>query len=91
MFSAQLELSKEFELPVMVHTPHRDKLAGTHRTLDVVREAGIAPELVVVDHLNEVTLEPVLDSGCWLGFSVYPKTKMDEDRMVEAVGAALGG
>lgn len=82
-FSTQLELAKEFELPVMVHTPHRDKLAGTRRTLDVIREAGIAPDMVVVDHLNEVTLEPVLAAGCWLGFSVYPKTKMDEDRMVQ--------
>jgi predicted metal-dependent TIM-barrel fold hydrolase len=24
----------------------------------------------------------VKESGCWMGFSVYPDTKMDEDRMV---------
>jgi hypothetical protein len=28
-FSAQLSLAKEHELPVLVHTPHRDKQAGT--------------------------------------------------------------
>lgn len=83
IFAAQLELAKEFELPVMVHTPHRDKLKGTDRTLDVVREAGVEPGMVVVDHLNEVTLAQVKDAGCWMGFSVYPDTKMDEDRMVE--------
>lgn len=66
-----------------MHTPHRDKAAGTRRTLDVVRESGIAPELVVLDHLNELTVGMVLDSGCWAGFSIYPKTKMSEDRMVE--------
>ena len=82
VFAAQLELAKRFELPVLVHTPHRDKVAGTTRTLDVVREAGLAPELVVVDHLNEVTVKEVADSGCWMGFSIYPDTKMDPDRMV---------
>ncbi|MFG2029038.1 TatD family hydrolase [Streptomyces sp. NPDC048825] len=78
----QLQLAVEHELPALVHTPHRDKAAGTRRTLDVVRESGIAPELVVLDHLNELTVGMVLDSGCWAGFSVYPKTKMSEERMV---------
>ncbi|MFD9117006.1 TatD family hydrolase [Streptomyces bottropensis] len=78
----QLRLAIEHELPALVHTPHRDKVTGTRRTLDVVRESGIAPELVVLDHLNELTVGMVLDSGCCAGFSVYPRTKMSEDRMV---------
>jgi predicted metal-dependent TIM-barrel fold hydrolase len=82
VFGQQLELAKRFELPVLVHTPHRDKAAGTTRTLDVVQESGVAPERVVVDHLNEVTVKEVADSGCWMGFSIYPDTKMDPDRMV---------
>ncbi|MDF9278610.1 TatD family hydrolase [Arthrobacter sp. EH-1B-1] len=81
-FSRQLELALEYSLPVMVHTPHREKLAGTHRTLDVVRESGIAPGMVVVDHLNETNVEIVKDAGAWMGFSIYPDTKMDEQRMV---------
>ena len=82
VFAAQLELAKEHELPALVHTPHRDKAAGTRRTLDVVRESGIAPERVIVDHLNEVTADIVAGSGCWMAFSIYPDTKMDEGRMV---------
>jgi uncharacterized protein len=66
----------------MVHTPHREKLAGTRRTLDVVRESGVAPGMVVVDHLNETNVEMVKDAGAWMGFSIYPDTKMDEQRMV---------
>jgi uncharacterized protein len=81
-FARQLEMAIDFELPVLVHTPHRDKLAGTLRTLDVVRESGIPPERVVIDHLNELTVEAVRDSGCWMAFSVYPMTKMTEQRMV---------
>ncbi|MEU8542421.1 TatD family hydrolase [Streptomyces sp. NPDC048717] len=81
-FARQLELALRHDLPVLVHTPHRDKAAGTRRTLDVVRESGIDPARVVVDHLSEATIEPVAESGCWMGFSVYPRTKMSEARMV---------
>ncbi|MFD8498563.1 TatD family hydrolase [Amycolatopsis sp. NPDC059657] len=82
VFARQLAMAVEHDLPVLVHTPHRDKLEGTKRTLDVVRESGLPMERVVVDHLNEVTVGLVKDSGCWMGFSIYPDTKMDEHRMV---------
>jgi predicted metal-dependent TIM-barrel fold hydrolase len=80
--AAQLELALDERLPVLVHTPHRDKLEGTRRTLDVVRESGLAPERVLIDHNNELTVGLVADSGCWMAFSIYPHTKMDEYRMV---------
>lgn len=82
VFATQLALARDVGLPAVVHTPHRDKAAGTTRTLDVVRESGIGPERVVVDHLNETTVAEVAASGCWMGFSIYPHTKMDEHRMV---------
>lgn len=82
VFARQMALAVEHELPALVHTPHRDKLAGTRRTLDVVRESGIDPGRVIVDHLNEPTVGVVAESGCWMGFSIYPDTKMDEKRMV---------
>ncbi|GAB3159260.1 TatD family hydrolase [Amycolatopsis stemonae] len=81
-FAAQLALAIAHDLPAMVHTPHRDKAAGTERSIAVVRESGIAPGRVVLDHLNEVTVAMVKESGSWMGFSIYPDTKMDEDRMV---------
>lgn len=78
----QMELARKFDLPVLVHTPHRDKVTGTKRTLDMIRDSGTAPEMVIIDHLNEMTLPLVLDSGVWRGHSVYPQTKMSESRMV---------
>ena len=82
VFGTQLAFARDFGLPAVVHTPHRDKATGTSRTLDVVRESGISPGWVVVDHLNETTVGEVADSGCWMVFSIYPDTKMDERRMV---------
>ncbi|GAA2819212.1 TatD family hydrolase [Nonomuraea rubra] len=82
-FERQLALAVEHELPALVHTPHRDKAAGTRRTLDLVKASGIEPGRVAVDHLNEVTIELVHGTGCWMGFSIYPETKMSPPRMVE--------
>lgn len=82
VFARQLELAAEHELPVLVHTPHRDKAEGTRRSLELVAASGLPPERVLIDHLNEVTVDLVAETDCWLGFSIYPDTKMDENRMV---------
>lgn len=84
-FRAQLELARELGLPALIHTPHRDKKRGTRRTIELVKDVGIAPGLVLIDHNNEETLPLTLDSGCWAGHSIYPNTKMDEHRMVALV------
>ncbi|MFJ8647553.1 TatD family hydrolase [Streptomyces sp. NPDC093546] len=85
--AAQLQLAADHGLPALVHTPHRDKLAGLRRTLDVVRESHLPPQRVLLDHLNETTVKEATDSGAWLGFSIYPDTKMDEERMVAILKA----
>lgn len=82
-FRQQLELAKELELPVMVHTPHRDKKRGTTRSMDVCEEHGVDPSMVVIDHNNEETVKEVLDRGYWAAFSIYPSTKMGNARMVD--------
>jgi len=84
-FRAQLELAKELALPIMIHTPHRDKHQGTLRSMAVALEHGIDPALVVIDHNNEETVRDVLDRGFWAAFSIYPHTKMGNERMVEIV------
>lgn len=82
-FIAQIELAIKHDLPILIHTPHRDKLDGVKRTLDIVKESGIAPGRVLVDHNNELTIPLVRDTGHVAGFSIYPNTKMTPERMVE--------
>jgi hypothetical protein len=85
IFAAQLALAREASLPVMVHTPHRDKKRGTSRSMDMAEAHGLAPASVVIDHNNEETVAEVLDRGFWAAFTIYPRTKMDADRMVAIV------
>jgi hypothetical protein len=84
-FELQLDLARQFELPVLVHTPHRDKKRGTERSLALIRDVGFPEERVLIDHNTEETLPLVLKTQCWAGHSIYPNTKMDEARMVELV------
>jgi predicted metal-dependent TIM-barrel fold hydrolase len=84
-FAEQLALAQKHDLPVLIHTPHRDKKRGTERTIALLREAKFPEGLALIDHNNEETLPLVLDSGCWAGHSIYPFTKMDEGRMVALV------
>jgi predicted metal-dependent TIM-barrel fold hydrolase len=85
VLARQLELAREFDLPVLIHTPHRDKKRGTIRSIDVVRRAGFPEERVLIDHNNEETLPIVLETKCWAGHTIYPNTKMDELRMAVLV------
>jgi predicted metal-dependent TIM-barrel fold hydrolase len=82
-FAAQLELAKAHGLPALIHTPHRDKKRGVERTLGLLREVGFPMERALVDHNNEETVGLCIDTGCVMGFSIYPETKMDERRMIE--------
>ncbi len=84
-FRAQLELAKELDMTVQVHTPHRDKKAGTIRSMEVCLEHGLDPANVIIDHNNEETVKEVLDRGFIAAFTIYPKTKMGNERMVAVV------
>jgi hypothetical protein len=84
-FAMQMELALRFDLPALVHTPHRDKKRGTERSLALIKELGFPEERVLIDHNTEETLPLVLATGCWAGHSIYPHTKMDEARMAALV------
>lgn len=84
-FRKQLDLARELDMVVMIHTPHRNKKKGTSLSMDRCIEHGLAPSRVIIDHNNEETVQEVLDRGFWCAFTLYPETKMGNERMVEIV------
>lgn len=62
---------------ILVHTPHlEDKLKGTRLILDVLKaDSRIKPERCIIDHVEEHTVQLVLDRGHWAGMTLYPESK----------------
>jgi predicted metal-dependent TIM-barrel fold hydrolase len=58
---------------------------GASRSMDIILEHRIAPEKVVIDHVNEETVREVTERGFWAAFSIYPHSKMTAQRMFDIV------
>ena len=71
-FRRQLRMGETHELPIIVHTPHTDKPAGTKRIVEIIEEEDLTEERIVIDHNTEDTVEIAMETDCWLGFTLYP-------------------
>jgi len=80
-FKRQLEIARERDMVVIVHLPHTNKLEGTRRSIDIVRELGMNVDRVILDHNTEETIALSRDSGCWSGMTVYPISKLTPQRV----------
>jgi predicted metal-dependent TIM-barrel fold hydrolase len=81
----QVDLARQHKLPVMVHTPHRDKKRGTERTIAIMKEMKFAPDACIIDHSTEETTKMILDAGFYAGHTVYPRTKLSAERFANIV------
>jgi predicted metal-dependent TIM-barrel fold hydrolase len=80
LLAEQLVLAREKGLPALVHSCHRNKLRGTERTIEILKELDYDPARVLYDHNTEETIGLVRDYGCWAGLTVYPHTKLSPER-----------
>ena len=80
-----VELAVKHNQLILVHTPHlEDKLKGTNLILDLLSShRGVQPGRVIIDHVEEHTIERVLDRGFWAGITLYPDSKSSPPRAVD--------
>lgn len=81
----QVEMAAKLNLPVMVHTPHRDKRRGTELTISIMKEMKFPPDRCIIDHSTEETTRMILDHGFYAGHTVYPRTKLSPERFANIV------
>lgn len=91
IFLEHLELAVRHDQQILIHTPHLvDKYQGTRMILDMLLgDSKIQPHRVLVDHVEEHTIRPVLEAGFWAGMTLYPVTKCTPQRacdMIEMYG-----
>ncbi len=84
IFEEHVALALRLDQLILIHTPHlEDKKKGTLMILDALKNHGADPRRVLVDHVEEHTIRPVLDAGFWCGMTVYPVTKCSPKRAVD--------
>lgn len=78
-------LADEHDQLILVHTPHlEDKLKGTLMIMDAIQRNGnIDPSRVLIDHVEEHTVQAVLDRGYWAGMTLYPDSKVTPQRAAD--------
>ena len=72
-FLEQLALARSLGLRVLVHTPGQDKERHTRRILSLLRDSGVTPGRVLVDHASSKTVRPILGCGHWAGLTLHPE------------------
>jgi predicted metal-dependent TIM-barrel fold hydrolase len=80
-----IEIAVQHDQMILVHTPHlEDKLKGTRLSLDALKShSRVRPERVIIDHVEEHTIQLVLDAGFWAGITLYPESKTTPARAVD--------
>ena len=80
-----VDLAARHDQLILVHTPHlEDKLKGTHLIVQALKNfSKIKPERVIIDHVEEHTIDHVLDHGFWAGITLYPESKCTPHRAID--------
>ncbi|MFX0138317.1 MAG: TatD family hydrolase, partial [Candidatus Hodarchaeota archaeon] len=68
LFEFHLQIAKEFDFPVIVHTPRRNKKEITEKTIELLLKNKI--EKGVLDHIDEQNLKSAKNISLNLGLTV---------------------
>jgi predicted metal-dependent TIM-barrel fold hydrolase len=87
VFEKHVDLAARLGQLILIHTPHlEDKLKGTRLIIDALKADGrVAPGRVIIDHVEEHTVQLVLDAGFWAGMTLYPESKCTAARAADMV------
>jgi predicted metal-dependent TIM-barrel fold hydrolase len=80
-FVRQLHIAGRRQMPVIIHTPHVDKLRGTKRIVEIIKAEHADQDRIVIDHNTEETIALSRTTQCYCGMTVYPISKLTPQRV----------
>ena len=85
IFEEHVQLALDRDLPILIHTPHlEDKLKGTRLILDSLASfSKLDRGKVIIDHVEEHTVNLVQEQGYWAGMTLYPESKCTPNRAID--------
>lgn len=84
VFRKQLEFAKKHDRVCVIHTPKKNKVEVTKKTLSVLKDVRLPEDLAIVDHATKDTVPMILDAGYYVGLTVQVGKLKPED-VVEIV------
>jgi uncharacterized protein len=92
IFEKHVQLAQDHDQLILIHTPHlEDKLKGTRLIIDSLKNfSRIKPGRVIIDHVEEHTIDAVLDAGFWAGITLYPESKCTPHRAIDMLERRRG-
>lgn len=87
VFMEHVDLAVSFDQQILIHTPHlEDKYQGTRMILDMLlADDRVDTNRVLIDHVEEHTIGPVLSEGFWAGMTLYPVSKCTPQRAADMI------
>ena len=78
-FQKQLEIAKDNEAPVIVHTPMLEKKKIVQIILNILRQTGVDMRKVIVDHSSMEVVREIVDAGANVGLTLRKDMLSSED------------
>ena len=87
VFAEHVELAMKTNELILVHTPHlEDKYKGTRMILDMLADdSRVDAERVLIDHVEEHTIQVAKEAGHWVGMTLYPVSKCTPERAADMI------
>ncbi len=80
VFEKQLMLSKELEMPAVIHTPRKNKLETTKTILEIIDSLNFKnTNNLIIEHCTKETVPIVHDMNTYMGLTVQPNKLTPSD------------
>lgn len=66
----QLEVAREYGVPVVIHTPPQHRVEITQKTIEIAAAVGMEPGKMIVDHANLDIVDLIEDFGAIPGLTI---------------------